>query len=91
MLERWTPSFSFVTALTQLGQRFTRCQHSIPLLWHVEGNVRLARRRYGPLQYQLRSLRCSKILVRGPTGEGECIRADLQKFVFWLLLICVCP
>lgn len=91
MLERWTPPFGFVTTLTQLGQGFTRCQHSIPLLRHVEGNIRLARRRYGPLQHQLRSLRCPKILVRSPTGEGKCIRADLQKFVFWLLFIWVCP
>lgn len=53
MLERRPPSLGFVTAFTQLGQRSAWGKHTIFVLWNVEGNICLARRRYGPLQHQL--------------------------------------
>ena len=56
MLERRPPSFGFVTAFTQLRQRSTRRKHAVSLFWDVESNIRLARRGYGPLQYQLHTL-----------------------------------
>jgi len=58
MLERRPSSFGPVTAFTQLRQRPPRRKYAISLLWDVEGDVRLARRGYGPLQYQLHPLRC---------------------------------
>ena len=56
MLERRPPSFGFVAAFAQLRQRSTGRKHAISLFWDVEGNICLARRRYGPLQYQLHPL-----------------------------------
>lgn len=44
------------------------CKYALLVLWHVESDICLARRRYGSFQHQLYSLRRSQVLVCNTPG-----------------------
>lgn len=73
VLERRPLAFSAVEAASRLRQGLARCQHTIPLLWHVASDIRMARRGHGSLQYQLYSFRRSEVLVCCPASSSNAV------------------
>jgi hypothetical protein len=51
VMERGPSAVHFVTPTTRVKQGLAGSEHSLSLFWDVAGNLRLARRRYGSIQY----------------------------------------